>query len=201
MDPDDCMRIVALISAAALLGSAGHATAADTSAPTPTLPSFALAPQQTPSIWSGLRIGTDVFAVSGSGAVKGGFGAAVHVGYDREFDNNLVLGVQASTGFAPYRVIGTRLRGFDFATADVRVGYDMGRLMPYLIGGVALQKPNFDGGVGGFYSGASINNLFSGSAGLEAAGRIGAGVEYAVTDRLHVGVEVSVSRGPGFYPF
>ncbi|GGC80431.1 outer membrane protein [Chelatococcus reniformis] len=190
----------ACIAAAVLLGGAVQASAADNMPLT--VPRLALDPQESPSLWSGLRIGSDVFAVSGGKGMKGGIGATLRVGYDYEFENNVVLGVQASTGFTPASFVGSRLRGFDFATADVKVGYDMGRVMPYMIGSVALLKPNYDTGLAGFASGASFSNLVSGGRDLDVAGRVGAGVEYAITDRLHVGLEVSVSRGQNWlYPY
>ena len=66
--------------------------------------SLALDPQAPPpSIWKGLYVGTDV-VVAGAKGSKPFFGGDAYVGYDQHFDNNLVLGVQASTGYAPYPV-------------------------------------------------------------------------------------------------
>ncbi len=101
------------------------------------LPLLALNPAglaDTPSRWSGFYVGSEVFAVSGSGGLKGGVGGAAEAGYNHAFSNNVVLGVNTAVGYAPSLFRRSRYSGFDFATADVRVGYDMGRLMPYVTG-------------------------------------------------------------------
>ncbi len=161
-----------------------------------------------PSIWSGFYVGTEVFGVSGTGkGSKGGFGGAAEVGYNHELDNNVVLGVNTSIGYAPSTWRGGRYSGFDFATANVLVGYDMGRVMPYVTGGIALEKPHTGPGAG--YTGTSdaVNGLFSGASDLKAAGSIGVGAEYAITNNLRVFGEVSMTSrnpfnrtGPGGFP-
>ncbi len=160
------------------------------------LPILALDPQPAPSIWSGFHVGTEVFAISGSRGVKGGFGGAVEAGYDHEFANNIVLGVEGSTGFTPYHLLNSRVRGFDYAAVDAKLGYDMGRLMPFVTAGVVLAKPNTGPGLGSFAADQSFNNLFNNSSGLKGAATVGAGVEYAVTNNLHVSVAVSVTKAP-----
>ncbi len=165
-----------------------------------TLPTLALEPAPTPSIWTGLSIGTEVFGISGSHGVKGGFGGAVTAGYDREFANNIVLGVGGAVGYTPFAFTNSRARGFDFAQTDVRVGYDLGRLMPYVTGGVALLKPTLGTGLGAFNASDSFNDLVNGSRDLKAVGTVGAGVEYAITNNLHVDVAVSVTQTPALLP-
>ena len=67
------------------------------------LPLFAqnLQPKpQDPSIWSGLYVGSEVFAISGKG-VKGGFGGGGFIGYDHVFANDVVVGVRADVGYSP----------------------------------------------------------------------------------------------------
>ncbi|MGC1860644.1 MAG: hypothetical protein WA733_05830 [Methylocystis sp.] len=96
------MRMAArLFLAAALGGLFGPAAAEELAASS--LPLFAqnLQPKpQEPSIWSGLYVGSEVFAISGKG-VKGGFGGSGFIGYDHIFANDVVVGVRADAGYSP----------------------------------------------------------------------------------------------------
>jgi outer membrane immunogenic protein len=183
-----------LIAALAALGSAA-AQAADLPTAAPPLPSLAVDPQAPPpSIWKGLYAGTDVL-VAGAKGSKPFFGGGAYIGYDRHFDNNLVLGVQASTGYAPYRYFNGPLKGFDYAEVSAKIGYDMGRVTPYLTTGIAMARPN---STPGFYSGYdSMNNVFNGSTDLAASGVIGAGFDYKLSSNTTVGLAavVGTSRG------
>lgn len=171
------------------------------------LPLLALEPPATPvsaspisaSPWSGFYVGSEVFAISGSGkgGMKGGVGGAADFGYNHEFSNNIVIGVEGSLGYMPSLFRYSRYSGFDVGTTNIKIGYDMGRVMPYVTIGVLLAKPHSSLGAG--FTGASdaVNGLFSGPADLKAAGTIGAGVDYAITDKLTVGVSVSATKTPG----
>lgn len=169
-------------------------------APLPALPTFAQSPQlnpENPSPWSGLVVGSEVFVLSQRGA-KGHVGGDGFVGYNHELDNNIVIGVQASVGYAPGLFPCGPANGFDFAMTSVKIGYDMGRFLPYVTAGVGLAKAN--GGPGGAPNpGDSFNDLFNGSSSPRALATAGAGVDYAVTDKLTVGVAVSAIRSPGFW--
>jgi opacity protein-like surface antigen len=166
----------------------------------PKLPTFALeqppAAAASPSPWSGFHIGSEVFAFSGR-HVKGGVGGAVVAGYDHEFANNFVIGIDAKTGYAPFPFRHGPFKGFDYAATDVKLGYDMGRLMPFVTAGFVVARPQT--GARGGYVGAteSVNDLFDGSSRLQGAATVGAGFDYAVTDRLHIGAAVTVGAGRG----
>ena len=191
------IRSVLLLAALLALGSS--AQAADL--PTSTLPSLALDPQApppsfpsdpAPSIWKGLYVGGGV-SVTGAKGQKPFVGGEGFAGYDRHFDNNLVLGIQASTGYAPYLFMNGPFRGFDYAEVTAKAGYEMGRLTPYVLAGVAMAKPtNWSG-----YSSPSdsLNNVFNGSTNLAASGVVGAGFNYAVTNNLSVGLAAVVGTG------
>jgi outer membrane immunogenic protein len=148
-----------------------------------------------PSPWAGLHVGTEVFAFSGKG-VKGGAGGALVIGYDKALPNNFVIGVDFSTGYAPFVFRNSPYKGFEYAAADVKLGYEMGRLTPFLSTGFVVARPNVRGGG---YVGATeaASDLFNDSTRLEGAGRVGAGFDYAVTDKLHIGAAVSVGAGRG----
>jgi outer membrane immunogenic protein len=159
----------------------------------PTLPSLALNPEAS-SPWTGLYVGSEVTATFAKGS-KPGFGGAAYAGYNHEFSNNLVLGVQGATGYAP-SLFGHG-RGFDFAETSVKAGYDMGRFMPYVTASVVLAKPNTFGVPA--YTGAadSMNSLFSSGGDLRAFGTVGAGFDYAINNNLSVGMEVRAGTGNG----
>ncbi len=177
---------------AAALAAAAPAVAADL----PTLPSLAADPDTQAPNWKGFYVGTEVAVASFKG-VKGAVGGDVFAGYDRRFDDNVVLGVRFSTGYSPWMFPGGAIRGFDFAETGVKLGYEMGRLTPYVVTGVALARPtNFGGGLANL--GDSLNGVFGGPGALQAVGTAGVGFDYAVTDNLHVGLEATVNNGGPF---
>ncbi len=169
----------------------------------PALPTLALNPPappaigpQAPSIWNGLYVGSEVFAVSGGGA-KGRVGGAGLAGYSHELANNFVVGIDSEAGYAPAFFAHGPFKGYDFGAANVRLGYDMGRLMPYVTTGVVLAKPTLRNG--SFDAADSVNDLFTPTANLKAAGDVGVGVDYAITPHLMVNVGATVGRGPAAF--
>jgi outer membrane immunogenic protein len=182
--------------AAALVAvfAAAPAVAADL----PALPSLAADPETQAPDWKGLYVGTGLAVASFKG-VKGAVGGDVFAGYDRAFDNNVVLGVRFSTGYAPWIFPGGATHGFDFAETSVKLGYEMGSLTPYVVTGAGFARPtNFGGGLADPNN--SINGLFAGPGALQAVGTVGAGFDYAVTNNLHVGVEATLNNGGPFGP-
>jgi len=180
--------------ALAVLGAfCASARADDASAPA--LPSLALNPQAS-SPWTGFYVGSEVMAAFAKGS-KPGFGGAAFAGYNHEFSNNLVLGVQGAAGYAPFLFGHGPYRGFNFAETSVKAGYDMGRFMPYVTAGVGFAKADAFGPPA--YTGAanSMNALFSSGGDLSAVGMVGAGFDYAVTNNLTVGMEVRANAGHG----
>jgi outer membrane immunogenic protein len=188
------MRMAArlFLASAALGGLFGPVAAEELAASS--LPLFAQTLQPKPqerSVWSGLYVGSEVFAISGKG-VKGGFGGAGFIGYDHVFANDVVVGVRADAGYSPSLARWGAARGFDFASTNVSVGY----FKPFVTAGVALVKPDVIGR--GFTTPSdAFNDLFDSTAGVKAYGTVGAGLDYAVTDKLSVGVTVSAGAGRG----
>jgi opacity protein-like surface antigen len=186
------------IFAALMLCGSGLAAHADEAAG-PRLPSLALDPQPAPtsaSPWSGFHIGSEVFAFSGKG-VKGGVGGGLVAGYDHEFSNNFVIGIDAATGYAPFPFRHGPFKGYDYAATSVKIGYDMGRFMPFVTTGVVLARPNTGAGGGYVSATESASDLFNSSSRLQGAATVGAGFDYAVTDKLHMGLAISVGTGRG----
>ncbi|WP_294536368.1 outer membrane beta-barrel protein [uncultured Rhodoblastus sp.] len=146
--------------------------------------------------WTGLVMGAQTFAVSGMGrGTHGGFGGGGYLGYNREFDNNIVVGVSASAGYLP-GLYSYGPRRYNYGMANVNVGYDMGRFMPYVTFGVGLANAtnSLNRSPGGF---DSLDNLFNRGAQSITLTTIGAGFNYAVTDHLAVGVQVNAVQQHG----
>ena len=129
----------------AALASGGRALAADLPNGPSNYPALAPAtdaPASDP--WSGLYAGTGISAWGGKG-VKGGVGGEGYLGYDHTFDNGVVVGVRASSGYEPFLLATpggfTRFTGTAFAGGEATVGYRMGPFTPYLIAGVDLARP------------------------------------------------------------
>ena len=145
--------------------------------------------------WTGLVMGTEAFAVSGIGrGTHGGFGGGGYIGYNKEFDNNIVVGFQASGGYLP-GLYNYGPRGYNYGMANVNVGYDMGRFMPYVTFGVgrAGATNSLNRTSGGF---DSLDTLFGGSQATTLT-TVGAGFNYAITDQLAVGFQVNATQAHG----
>jgi opacity protein-like surface antigen len=179
----------------ALVAFCGLVSATEAADMTSDLPIFALSPPQesSQSIWTGLYVGTGIFAVSGNGS-KPHVGGDIEIGYDHEFANRLVVGVREISGFSPAAFSYGSVKGFDFSLSEVRVGYDMGRWMPYMTSGLVLAKP-ISGPQANYVSASqSANDLFAAPGRLHASPAIGAGVNYAITPNLHIDVGVTAGR-------
>ncbi|MGD1036066.1 MAG: hypothetical protein ABR878_02510 [Roseiarcus sp.] len=186
------MTLPRLLLAAVFAAATAPAMAADL----PALPSLAADPETQAPNWKGFYVGTELAVASFKGA-KGAVGGDVFAGYDRRFDNNVVLGVRFSTGYSPWMFPGGAIRGFDFAETSVKLGYEMGRLTPYVVTGAVLARPtNFGGGPAG--ANDSLNGVFGGPGALQAVGTAGVGFDYAVTNNVHVGLEATVNNGGPF---
>ena len=188
-------KVCAVTAVVALSAIGGAALGADLGQPT--LPTFALeAPPAEPSPWAGLYVGTEVFAITGSKGVRGGFGGGGYVGYDRELANNWVVGVQAGAGYSP-SVFNWAYRGFNYADLQARVGYDMGRLMPFVTIGGVVARPNGRALTGVSDTNGALNDLFNTNGDLRGFGTIGAGFAYKVTPNTTVELSVQAYHGNG----
>jgi hypothetical protein len=178
-----------------LLTIGGAARAADL----PGLPTLAVDQQVPEPWWHGLTIGSEM-SVSVAKGVRGMAGGSGFIGYNREFDNRVVVGVQAAAGYTPYTIQNGRFLGANFVGANAFVGYDMGRLTPFITTSVDFARASqfdhsFTGGTD------AINSFLNGGGDTATFGSIGAGFNYAVTNNLSVGMTVGAgtSRG-GVWP-
>ena len=190
-------RLLIVVCALDALCGAARADGAAQTPPPPPLPTLAIDPEAPPpSIWKGLYVGSEVTFATAKHA-KGLWGGGAYIGYDHHFDNNLVLGVRASTGFEPFPIAHSRFKGWDYAETSAKVGYEMGRLTPYLTAGIALAKPNGLPALGLVNPTDSINNVFNGGA-VATSGVFGAGFDYALTSNTTIGIAAVVGTGRGF---
>jgi opacity protein-like surface antigen len=206
---DETMRIVSTyLSAASVFAAAGWLHAAPAaSADLPSAPSSypALgsgAADAAPDPWAGLSVGAGISVWGGKG-VKGGVGGETDLSYEHVFDNGIMLGVQASTGYMPYLQSGpgfSQFAGGAFAGGSAIVGYNFGRVTPYVITGVDFVRPTRFG-VGAFNANDAINSVFSGPGAVQAVGTLGVGVNYQITSNFSMGVEAIVHTNPGSGPF
>lgn len=195
---------VKFLAAALLLSSSGFAMAADPALPVEEIP--------TGFNWTGGYVGAQVgyawgdshysepdFSTFFADYDPDGFLGGIYVGYNHQFDNRLVLGAEADFAFAG--IDGDSLYYLDVGdpwdntsgTADLewsgalrgRLGYAFDRFMPYLAGGLAFARYDYN-----FHQ--------DGTAGFEASETmtgwtIGAGAEYAATDNVIVRAEYRFS--------
>lgn len=153
---------------------------------------------------AGLVLTTTQTSNRANGVIAGG-----QAGYDFQFANNFVVGVEtdiqwtdiemshqattsSSAGPAGYTYADLH-NGLDwFGTTRLRLGYSFGRLLPYVTGGVAYGGIEARGTQ--FVGGA----LFLGSASDTKVGwTAGAGAEYALTDNLSARLEYLYVQLPG----
>ena len=195
--------VIACVSAASVCAAAVFLQAAPAAAADlPTAPSSypALGPgaaDAAPDYWSGLSVSAGVSVWGGKG-VKGGVGGETDLNYERVFDNGIMLGVQASTGYMPYLQTGpgySQFTGGAFAGGSAIVGYNFGQVTPYVITGVDfVRSTRFN--TGAFNASDSINTVFSGPGAVQAIGTFGVGVNYRITSNFSMGLEAIVHTNP-----
>ena len=189
----------ASVCAAAVCFQAATAAAADL----PTAPSSypALGPGQPKPrpIRGRAFLSAREFSVWGGKGVKGGVGGETDLSYEHVFDNGIMLGVQASTGYMPYLQSSpgfSQFAGGAFAGGAAIVGYNFGQVTPYVITGIDFVRPTRFGG-GAFDASDAINSVFSGPGAVQAVGTFGVGVNYRITSNFSMGVEAIVHTNPG----
>jgi opacity protein-like surface antigen len=192
-----CLSVASVWVAAVCLQAAPAAAADLPTAPSsyPALGPGAAGP--TPDYWSGLSVSAGVSVWGGKG-IKGGVGGETDLNYEHVFDNGIMLGVQASTGYIPYLQTGpgySQFTGAAFAGGSAIVGYNFGQVTPYVITGVDFVRSTR------FSSAAlnpsdSINTVFSGPGAVQAVGTFGVGVNYRITSNFSMGLEAIVHTKP-----
>lgn len=176
------------------------ALAADFAAPLPTfaapLPTFARAPEaatrDAASVWKGFSAGVEAFAVSGKG-IKGGLGGAANVAWRTALDERTTFQLKTSAGYMPgvWKASAWGRAGFtgsNFVFTEASLAHEIGRVRPWASVGVGYAKATRFGGFSGGLN--SINDMFGEPGKGAGFVAVGAGVDYAVTDKLTIGVAV-----------
>jgi hypothetical protein len=204
----DIISLLSLSACSALFAArllVAPAAAADLPTPPSSAPPPPTVSDATPDYWSGLYFGSGLSVWGGKG-VKGGVGGDAYLGYDHVYDNGVVLGIRASSGYAPFLTSApngfTQFSGTAYAGGEMLVGYQLGQIRPYVVTGVDFFRPTRFGG-GAFNSADAINSVFSGPGAVQAVGTVGVGVIYQVSPNFSFGVEARVhnnAAGAGAWP-
>lgn len=139
---------------------------------------------------------------SGSGDPDGWFGG-FQAGYNYQFYNNVVLGIEGDVDFADmkdkysygYTVTGSNANGDiedfgvsghyttkidSFGTIRARLGYSMDRFLPYVTGGLAWANVKVSGDT--WVDGDDLSGWSGSHSDTYWGWAVGGGVEYAFTD-------------------
>jgi len=109
----------------------------------------------------------------------------VYIGYNHQFDNGVILGGEADATLSDIHGSAVAPGDWGFhtstkidraATARVRLGVAVDRFMPYIAGGVAYGRLNYNDARDDVPYSSAKTNLFGWT--------LGVGGEYAVTDNL-----------------
>jgi outer membrane immunogenic protein len=197
------MRCVALVAVTALVaGVAGNAFAADLplKAPPRAMPAPAFN-------WTGFYIGAHAGYSWGSGTSTyvdpalaafdinmkpKGFLGGVQAGYNHQFSNNVVLGIEADVSWAditdsiPYTLAAYAMHGPNTISSKTdyagsirgRLGYAFGQVMPYLTGGYAVAHASITATDGPLHADATYRGWV-----------FGGGAEYAATKNVSIKAE------------
>jgi hypothetical protein len=192
----------ASVFAAVIFLQAAAAAAADLPTAPSSYPALNPGAADAADYWSGLSVGAGI-SVSGGKGVKGGVGGETDLTYEHAFDNGIMLGVQASTGYMPYLQTSrgfSQFTGGAFAGGSAIVGYNFGQLTPYVITGVDFVRSTRFGS-SALNASDSINSVFSGPGAVQAVGTFGVGVNYRITSNFSMGLEAIVHTNPSSGPF
>mgnify|MGYP001550490587 CR=1 FL=1 len=114
-------------------------------------------------------------------------------GYDMRFGKYL-FGMEQKTGLAAGGDAFGLASGFGFSRTSMKFGYDMGALKPYVSASFAETKaPAFGANVFAAPPDAATPYAFS-----STATSVGAGFDYAITDKLSFGMSVNATQATGW---
>jgi opacity protein-like surface antigen len=113
-------------------------------------------------------------------------------GYDFRIGQKFLVGVDTKTGFAATDGLFGFAPGFDASRTSMKFGYDMGRFKPFVMSSFTDIRPSFGAvSFSGIGAPPGVATPFAPSAKVST---VGAGFDYAVTDKLSFGVSVSASQ-------
>ena len=114
-------------------------------------------------------------------------------GYDLRMGKYL-FGMDQKTGFAAGGDMLGVASGFGFSRTNMKFGYDMGAFKPYVSAAFSeVKAPAFGANVFAAPPGAATPFAFTSSA-----TSVGAGFDYAITDKLSFGMSVNATQVSGW---
>ena len=144
------------------------------------LPTFAAAESFKPGSGGGIEISSPLKFESATGW---------NPGYDVRMGKYL-FGMEQKTGFAAGGDMLGLASGFSFSRTNMKFGYDMGAFKPYVSASFAETKgPAFGANVFVAPPDAATPFAFTSSATT-----VGAGFDYAITDKLSFGMSLSATQ-------
>jgi hypothetical protein len=121
-------------------------------------------------------------------------------GYSANFGKALV-GVETKTGFAAGGDPWGMAAGFGYSRSSVKVGYDLGQFKPYVTAGFGATTAPGSGGAN-FTANAGVpTGVGNPFAPTTRTTTVGAGFDYAITDKLSVGMSVHAVQAQTTGPF
>lgn len=130
-------------------------------------------------------------AVPALGVTPAGVGG-FNPGYDFRIGQKYLLGVETKTGIEATGGLLGFASGFDASRTTMKFGYDMGSFKPFVMSSFTEVRPAF--GMNAFSTTAAVPSGGSPFAPSTRTSTVGAGFDYAVTDKLSFGVTVSASQ-------
>ncbi len=123
-----------------------------------------------------------------------GFLGGIYGGYNHQFANDFVLGIEGDVNisdsdgvslFGPWPAFDSKFELKWSGAARIRLGYAVGRFLPFVAGGATAGRIIHDYAIAGL----SPRVPRVGFEGTELGWTVGAGVEYALTDKISTRVE------------
>lgn len=146
------------------------------------------------SPWKG-----DVFARSPFGFSPFGLSLAPantsFTSFSTKLDEKTTFGMRSMSGFVSTMSGPGLSRGFGFSATEMKFGYAAGNVRPWMSASFGAMTPNRFGGPLGLV-GDPANPMFTGTQGPSFA-RVGAGVDFAISDKVTLGFGVSVGTMNG----
>lgn len=120
--------------------------------------------------------------------------AGVNPGYDYRIGGKYLFGFEQQAGLAAGGSLLGLANGFDYSRSTMKFGYDLGAFKPFVSASFAqTTAPAF--GANLFAGPPGAANPFAPAA---TATTVGAGFDYAITDKLSLGVSVSATQTSGW---
>ena len=111
-------------------------------------------------------------------------------GYSLRVGRDFLVGVDQSANLAIANPFASAA-GFGYSASNAKFGYDLGRFKPFVAASFSELRAPAVGANPFAAGGAGFSNALSGAAKTTT---VGAGFDYAITDKLSFGMSVSASQ-------